>query len=79
MYFTATDTTTTEKWSLQIIKLFVKRKGNFFKNRSYGRRKMRMNSNKISTNLNYYTIVRMRRFAMGVTAEKFRGVTEIIA
>lgn len=38
-----------------------------------------MNSNKISTNLNYYTIVRMRRFAMEVTAEKFRGVTEIIA
>lgn len=38
---------------------------------------MPMNSNKISTNLNYYTIVRMRRIGMEVTAERIRGMTEV--
>lgn len=32
-----------------------------------------MNSNKISTNLNYYTIVRKRRIGMGVSVERIRS------
>lgn len=77
MYFVATDTTTTEKWSLQIITLFVKRKKHFLSSVLMEKRKMLMNSNKISTNLNYYTIVRKRRKEMRVSVERIRVIEPI--